>query len=127
MIADGPPGRLVRRLALGPHELILLEPVEVELVRVPGSKLGWTADRLAASRRLLHDAASEVVPSPSRRPPQVSGDPDDDLILATALSADADVLVSGDRRHLLPLGEHEGMRIVTSQALLAELRTPEGR
>jgi uncharacterized protein len=57
----------------------------------------------------------------------VSGDPDDDLILAAALDAGADVLVSGDRRHLLPLGEHEGMRIVTSQALLAELRTPEGR
>jgi hypothetical protein len=32
-----------------------------------------------------------------------------------------DVLVSGDRPHLLPVGEHRGIRIITPQALLAEL------
>ena len=30
--------------------------------------------------------------------------------------------LSGDRRHLLPLGAHAGIRIVTPQAPLAELR-----
>jgi hypothetical protein len=31
------------------------------------------------------------------------------------------VVASGDRRHLLPVGEHRGIRIITPQALLAEL------
>jgi hypothetical protein len=32
-------------------------------------------------------------------------------------------MVSGDRRHLLPVGEHGGIRIATAHALLAELRS----
>jgi hypothetical protein len=32
------------------------------------------------------------------------------------------VLVTGDRRHLLPLGEHHGVRALTPQAALADLR-----
>jgi predicted nucleic acid-binding protein len=52
----------------------------------------------------------------------VTGDPGDDLILACAVQAGVDAVVSGDRRHLLPVGEHRGVRIVTPQALLAELR-----
>lgn len=49
-------------------------------------------------------------------------DPDDDRILACAVGADADVLVSGDRRHPLPVAQHEGVRIVTPQAFVAEVR-----
>lgn len=51
----------------------------------------------------------------------MSGDPDDDLVLASAKAGGAEVLVTGDRRHLLPLGEVEGLRVLTPQALLAEL------
>jgi predicted nucleic acid-binding protein len=35
------------------------------------------------------------------------------------------VLVTGDRKHLLPLGEYERVRILTPQAVLAELRAAE--
>jgi predicted nucleic acid-binding protein len=31
------------------------------------------------------------------------------------------IIVSGDRKHLLPIVEYSGVRIVTPQALLAEL------
>jgi uncharacterized protein len=43
----------------------------------------------------------------------VAGDPDDDPVIATAVAARADYLVTGDRRHLLPLGAYAGTRIVT--------------
>lgn len=33
-----------------------------------------------------------------------------------------EVLVSGDHKHLLPLGAHRGVPVLTPQALLAELR-----
>jgi len=51
----------------------------------------------------------------------VSGDPDDDRILPSAASAGADILISGDRKHLLPLGQYRAVRIITPQAFLAEL------
>jgi predicted nucleic acid-binding protein len=94
----------------------------VELERILTDKIGFEPQRWEAVERLLVDLATELVSAPAGRPEAVSGDPDDDLILACAVGAGVEVLVSGDHRHLLPLGEHRGVRIITPQALLAELR-----
>ncbi len=46
-------------------------------------------------------------------------DPDDDVVLATAVAARADLIVSGDRKHLLILQCYESIPIVTvAQALV---------
>lgn len=51
--------------------------------------------------------------TPSEVPPIVANDPEDDQVLACALAADADLIVSGDK-HLLGLGgAYQGIRIVT--------------
>lgn len=52
---------------------------------------------------------------------EVSGDPDDDRILAASTTAGAEIPVSGDSKHLLPLGQYHGMRIIRPQAFLAEI------
>jgi hypothetical protein len=51
----------------------------------------------------------------------VKADPDDDLLLATALAGGAAVVVSGDRRHLLSLGEFGGVRVVDPATFLIEI------
>jgi predicted nucleic acid-binding protein len=48
----------------------------------------------------------------------VPHDPKDDMVVATAVAAGADYLVTGDRRHLLSLREYEGIRIVTPRQFL---------
>ena len=48
----------------------------------------------------------------------VPGDPKDDMIVATAVAAKADYLVTGDRRHLLPLGAYQGVRILSVREFL---------
>jgi len=96
--------------------------VLVELKRILTGKIGFEPDRWQAVEQLLVDLAAELVVAPEGPPEAISGDPDDDLILACAVAAGVEVLVSGDHRHLLPIGEHRGVRIVTPQALLAELR-----
>jgi predicted nucleic acid-binding protein len=48
----------------------------------------------------------------------VVADPDDDKVLETAVAAGATHLVSGDRRHLLPLREFQGIRIVSPAEFL---------
>jgi putative PIN family toxin of toxin-antitoxin system len=56
---------------------------------------------------------------------QVSGvatHPEDDLVLATALSAHADYIVTYDRQ-LLRLGSHQGVRVVTPYQFLQILET----
>jgi len=47
----------------------------------------------------------------------VKEDPKDDVVLNTAYSGEADYIVSGDR-HLIPLREFKGIRIVTVSEML---------
>lgn len=53
------------------------------------------------------------ITSPATVPRVIAHDPDDDHVLACALAANADLIVSGDK-HLHGLGgEYQGIRIVT--------------
>lgn len=120
-IAGGPPSRVVEAAIEGRIELVLADPVLDELERVLTTKLGFTAERVRDITALLGELAAARVAAPTTGPEAITGDADDDLILACAVDADAQIIVSGDRRHLLPVGEHRGVRIVTPQALLSEL------
>jgi len=119
-IADGPPRRVLDVIRTGAAELVLPAPVPVEPRRVLREKLGVDAGSIEVLLALLEELAAEVAGVPERVE-AVTGDPDDDRILAAAVAADADVLVSGDTRHLLPLREHLGTRILRPQDFLAEL------
>ncbi|MCY4383598.1 MAG: putative toxin-antitoxin system toxin component, PIN family [Nitrospinae bacterium] len=57
-------------------------------------------------------------------PPQVnlSPDPRDNPILAAAIAGDADLIISGDKKHLLGLAEIEGIPIVTARKALELIR-----
>jgi uncharacterized protein len=55
----------------------------------------------------------------------VPGNHADNLVLACAVDARASFLVTGDRRHLLPLREYEGVHIITSSEFLATLVASE--
>jgi hypothetical protein len=49
-----------------------------------------------------------VRPTPT---PRIASDPDDDVVVGTALAAKADLLVTGDRP-LLSVDKYQGVRIV---------------
>jgi uncharacterized protein len=120
-IAGGPPSRIIEEAIDGGIELVLATPVLAELERVLTVKLRFEPERVREIRTLLTDLAQEILDTPVDAPEPVTGDPDDDLILACAIDAEVKAIVSGDRRHLLPIGEHRGVRLVSPQALLAKL------
>jgi uncharacterized protein len=120
-IAGGPPSRVIDAAIDGRIQLVLAEPVLDELARVLSVKLGFERSRVQEIDKFLTDLADERIATPAHPPEAVTGDRDDDVVLACAIAARVGVLVSGDRRHLLPVGEHHGVRIITPQALLAEL------
>jgi uncharacterized protein len=120
-IAGGPPSRVIESAIDGRIELLIASPAIDELERALTVKLGLDKGRVSEITTLLRDLASSQLPPPPTTPAPITGDPDDDLILACAVHGQVDVLVSGDHRHLLPVGEYEGVRIITAQTLLAEL------
>jgi uncharacterized protein len=121
-IAAGPPSRLLEEAIDARLDLVLFEPVLAELERVLIEKLGFEPQRWADAEALLGELAVESVGTAPGTVEAVTGDPDDDLILACAIAAEVEVLATGDRKHLLPVGERGGVRILTPQALVAELR-----
>ncbi len=83
-------------------------------------KLGFAVERATAACELLARLATERPDTP-QHVEAITGDPADEAILATAVGAGVDVLATGDRKHLLPIGEYRGVKLLTPQALLAEL------
>ncbi len=83
------------------------------------------ADKLAAANVTVQDLVSgyialATVIEAEPIEPVILVDPDDDAVLACALSADAEVIVSGDS-DLLDLKEHKKIRILTATEFLTEI------
>lgn len=120
VIADGPPRRVLEAIRDGHAELILPKPALEELRRVLRAKLQLDDERVSSIATLVEELAIMVADAPAEVPAR-SGDPDDDRIIAAAVAAGAEVLVSGDRKHVLPLRRVGTMRIMRPQDLLAEI------
>ena len=50
----------------------------------------------------------------------ISADSEDDKIIECAVVGEATYIVTGDRRHLLPLGSYQGILILTAADFLAQ-------
>ena len=112
--------RLVLELAIrGRFELYLSTFILEEAAGVLGSKFDWDEEHSAEALRALGNAATVIYPR--RLPEVIEGGHADNRILECAVEASADYLVTGDRRHLLPLGEHEGTRILNAPRFLSAL------
>lgn len=72
-------------------------------------------------RRMVNDYAEiSTIVSPTPLSDQTSRDRDDDEVLACALAADCEFIVTGDQ-DLLDLKEYCGIRILTATEFLAEI------
>jgi putative PIN family toxin of toxin-antitoxin system len=58
---------------------------------------------------------------PTERATGATPDPGDEMVLECALAAEADYIVSGDKKHLLSLREFHGIRIVSPADFLRRL------
>jgi len=58
---------------------------------------------------------------PVERASGATPDPDDEMILECALAAEADFIVSGDKKHLLALREFQGIPIINPAEFLRRM------
>ena len=112
--------RLVLDLALrGRYELCLSPFILEEVAGVLVRKFGWAEERSSEAVRVLRDSATVI--EPTMRLQVIEGDHADNRILECAATVEADYLVTGDRRHLLPMGKHLGARILNAPRFLSAL------
>ena len=112
------PGALVRAWLANQVELVVSEHIHSELSRTfeePYFRRQIPAETIAEATDLLRRRATTVPLTVEVR--GIATHPEDDLILATAASARADYLVTGDRQ-LLALGAYRGVTIVSPRQLL---------
>ncbi len=113
-----PPDRLYRAWLRGEIELVTSTAQIAEIAEVlarPRLQKFLDAAEVAAivenidTRALILEAPLAVDLSP---------DPKDNQILAAAITGRADLIVSGEKKHVLALGEVEGIPVVTARKAL---------
>jgi putative PIN family toxin of toxin-antitoxin system len=117
----GTPHRLIELIRGGAFTLVTSPALLAELssvIRRPKfqtilGRSGTDPERMLSALRRL----AEIV-DPAPLPAPVSRDPDDDAVLALAVAAQANLIVSGDA-DLLILGTHAGIPIVDAAAAVA--------
>ena len=123
LIWGGVPGRLIDAAAAGKALIIGSVPLLDELQGVLSRrKFSDQLAKLNANADDLFDgyAALMRMVAPSAIGPVILADPDDDIVLATAVGGSADAIVSGDA-HLLGIGEFRGIPIMTPAAAVSRL------
>ena len=103
-----------------------------ELLQLTGKILDELTDklesRLAQSSDVITETLSDLltalrVVSITGELKEIVADPDDDKVLECAVVANATHIVSGDRKHLLPLGSDRGIRVVSPAEFLRTIES----
>jgi putative PIN family toxin of toxin-antitoxin system len=110
------------RLILAEHTLVLGDVVLREFTRVLVDRFGVPP---AEARRVERDLRQhEIVPRPHTPGPLRLRDPDDEWVLATAVTGQVDILVTGDSDLLVAAAEAP-VRILSPRACWELLRGPD--
>lgn len=124
VIGVGPPRRLIDGAKAGEFEICTSEVLLAELLEVLSrSKF---AQRLAQAKLTPQGIVDDLrqlaqVVSPTDVPRVVPTDPDDDHVIAAAITGKADFIASGDKRDLLPMGSFGGIPIITARQAVQRL------
>ena len=125
LLWNGPPRRLIELAIEGEVIELFSSPMLLdELTHTLGkSKFTARIESFGTSRAALVAQFTTLVSlvAPVSVPRVVADDADDDHVIAAAVAARADLIITGDRKHLLPIGTHQGIAIVTAREMLDTL------
>jgi uncharacterized protein len=123
LLWPGPQRRLLDLARIRTITLFTTVPLLLELddvLKRPKFAQRLNLAGVTATDLVLGYAALAVIVDPATLEPHIEADPDDDAVLACALAANVDVIVSGDR-HLLTLAAYAMIPILPVATLLDQL------
>lgn len=119
--AKGPPGQLVAAWLDRRFELVTSQEQIAELKRVLGYRKLRPFIDPAQARDFVENIEVLAVLATDLPSLTASPDPDDNVILATAVAGGATAVVSGDKSGMLALGVVEGIPILTARGAVDRL------
>ncbi len=126
LLWQGTPGKLIDAAKRQEVALFSSTPLLAELCGVLArAKFADALAKRGLPVQTLFEGYAALVQlvNPAQIDPVVARDPADDAVLACALAANADLIVSGDK-HLLNLGgAYQGIRIVTAAEAVQSIGT----
>jgi len=123
LLWHGPPRQVLDAARAGTLQLyttaVLLAELD-EVLQRPKFAQRLTLAGVTTHALVLGYAALARLIEPAVIVPVIEEDPDDDAVLACAVAAQAEAIVSGDS-HLLDLKEYEKIPVVTAAQLVAQI------
>ena len=120
ILFGGKPEQIIRLAVAEKITMIISHDILAEIAFVLRSKFDWSNRQIDQVDQMLKEIS--VLVTPSQRFKVIEDDDADNRILECALEGKADFIVSGDKRHLLPLKEYQGIRIVDIASLLMKMK-----
>ena len=111
----GPPFRCLALAKTGAIQSVRCREILDEFAEKLFVKFGYSQEQSRAAANEIENLSAIVTISHTLK---IVADPDNDKVLECAVVGKATHIVSGDKRHLLPLGTYEGIRIVSTAEFL---------
>ena len=116
-----PPAQLAQAWRQGRFELVTSTPQIIRLADVLSRPKIRRLVQAELADQLIVDLIAAAILVDPHLDIAASVDPEDNIILGTAVAGQADLIVTGDKRHLLPLGRVQGIPIVTAAEAMNRL------
>ena len=115
----GTPDLIMKEVYDGKIEVVISNEILDELGKVLKDKFNWEDSKILEARRNLEQLCVQV--DPKLKMATVLKDPSDNKILECAAEGKVDYIITGDRKHLLPLKKFQGIPIMSPQEFLKEV------
>lgn len=115
-VFGGKPLEIIKLLLKDKIELYISPFIINELIRILREKFDWEEDEINKILEILKLKAIEIYPK--IKVSLIKEKKDDNYILECALEGRVDYIISGDKKHILPLKEFKGIKIVSVNEFL---------
>jgi putative PIN family toxin of toxin-antitoxin system len=119
---QGAPFRCLALARLATVESVTCAEILDEFADKLQTKFAYPPAQAQAARQEIVQISTIV--TISRTLQVVAADPKDDMVIECAVVGGATHIVTGDRRHLLPLQAYQGIAIISAATLLQLVPTP---
>ena len=100
-------------------EILISEAIIAEVAEVLRKKFNWKSWQISQIIDEIRETATLIIPNQTLS--MTKNDEDDNRILECAVEGKVQYIVSGDKQHVLPLKEYQGVKILSPAEFLIEM------